>query len=653
VGTKIYDNYYFLPPKRYIAKSLHEAILDRLINNLEERKELKEQLSKERGFSDQILQSLPAFFVAIDAEGRTRMMNETMLRKLGYTPEEVLGADYLHTFVPEKERDALAGVFRTLASSNQPTVSVNRILTKDGREITVEWHGRRVLKEDGSLDFYFGVGVDITERVMAEEALREREEMFRAIATAARDAIVILDDRGKVTYWNPAANEIFGYTAEEMLGKDLHQILAPEKHHGFYQEGYLQFRATGSGPMIGRTVELEGRRKDGSIFPFELSLSAFKRKGKWHALGVAREITERKRQEEALRESEQKYRIIFEATGTAMFLVERDATISDVNRVAEEMLGYAREEMVGKMRYMELAMPEEVNKVKDYSLKLLRGEIKGPVQYEIKARHKSGRAIPAIITVSMLPSIGRSIISLIDISKEKEREKELKERAEQLKDFLDIASHELRHPITLLKGYAITLEKHGNFLDSKAYASALQAIQDGSDRLVNVVEGLLDVSRIERGRYPIRKSEVNIRLLAEKAVEEMRTREGSRKIALDLPDDLDVAFIDPDGILRLFIILLENALKYSPSDSLIEVRGERLEGEIRFSVLDRGIGIPEEDREKIFERFYQVEDVLHHSKPGMGIGLYIAREIVEAHGGKIWYEHREGGGSVFYFTLPQ
>jgi signal transduction histidine kinase len=217
---------------------------------------------------------------------------------------------------------------------------------------------------------------------------------------------------------------------------------------------------------------------------------------------------------------------------------------------------------------------------------------------------------------------------------------------------LDIAAHELRHPATLMKGYAMTLEARGQKTEEVVWHESLQAIEKGADRLVDVVEELLDVSRIERDSFPVLKEEVEIKPLVRRAVEEMLARGCDKKLLVEMEDDVGRAWVDAEKLVRLLVILLDNAVKYSPAGSTIEIAGEGKKGHLDFSVLDRGVGVPEEDEEKIFERFYQVEDVLHHGGPGLGLGLYIGKRIVEGHGGEIWYEPREEEGSIFRFTLP-
>jgi PAS domain S-box-containing protein len=482
-------------------------------------------------------------------------------------------------------------------------------------------------------------------------ALSESEERYRLLHDYAGLAIFAFDREMKVISINNIACEQIGYREEELLGRNIFElgIIHPEDLERA-QEG---IRTILSGART-HVIEIRLIRKDGFALLCEFTAAPLHdEKGEIAAfINIIQDVTARKEAEETLRRSEERYRATFESTGTAMFLVDRNAFVTDANRKMEESFGYTREEVVGKMRYMQFLMPEEVERVKEISLKLLRGELEGPVQYEVRARHKTGRLIEALISVSMLPGMESSVVSVMDVTEKKKYERELVERAEQLKDFLDIAAHELRHPTTLLKGYAMTLKNRWDTLDAETLEESLEAMQVGADRLVHVVQELLDMSRVERDRFPMLQQEVAIEPLVKRAVSEMQAKGGEVDIRVDLKRGVGSAYADEEGLLRILIILLDNAVNYSPPGSTVEIVVEREGEEAVFSVLDRGMGIPEEDRERIFERFFQVDDVLHHSGPGLGVGLYIAKRIVEAHGGRIWYEPREGGGSAFRFTIP-
>lgn len=483
------------------------------------------------------------------------------------------------------------------------------------------------------------------------ERLRERESRYRLLLEHAGDAIISYDRSLRVTGVNRRACEIIGCSPGELLGRNILDlgIVHPEDFDKVLQAvGAL---LTGEET---RREEVRLLRSDGSEVLVEITGAALcDQEGRVvEIINVGRDVTERRRAEEELRRSEERYRVTFEATGTAMFHVDRKAVITDANQEAEKLFGYSREEMVGRMRYIDLVMPGDVERVKDFSRKLLSGELSSPLQVEILARHRSGRPVPALITVAMLPGLEESVISLLDISENKAYERELERRAAEMRDFLDIAAHELRHPATLLKGYAMTLKEHRKRMDEAHQTEALLAINKGADRLVRVVEELLEAARLGRNHLRLESGEVDPGALVQRAIEEIRARFPDREMQVRVDPALEAVRADAERLLRLLVILLENALKYSPRGTPVEMVVEKEEDAAIFSVLDRGQGVPEEDRERIFERFYQVGDVLHHAGPGLGLGLYIGKSIVEAHNGKIWCEPRPGGGSTFRFTIP-
>ncbi len=231
-------------------------------------------------------------------------------------------------------------------------------------------------------------------------------------------------------------------------------------------------------------------------------------------------------------------------------------------------------------------------------------------------------------------------------------EKTLEDRANQLSDFLSIAAHELGLPATVIKGYAQTFLEFGPRLGDDQKLEILNGIEGAADRLGHMVDELLDASRIEKGRFNIVAQEVDPRELVEETVREIRMKGIENDIIIRLAEELQPVPADGEKLKQSLLILLENAVKFSAPSSPLEVHAEVSLNSLVVSVLDRGIGVRDEDRLRIFERFYQVEDMEHHSKPGLGLGLAIAREILEAHGGGIWHEARDGGGSIFRFAVP-
>ncbi|MBU1713067.1 MAG: PAS domain S-box protein, partial [Proteobacteria bacterium] len=199
-----------------------------IMNDITKRIQAEYALKKEKKFSETLVQSSPTFFVAINSEGKVMMMNEAMLKAIDYSLVEVVGKDYLTTFVPESERDNLSKIFDNLVVDRKPTINNNSVLTKYGRELLVEWHGSPVFKENGEFDFFFGVGIDITERKQAEEVLKESENKFRNFAEQSLVGINLLQD-GVFKYVNPKFAEMFGYTVEECLNSmSFHEFIYPE-----------------------------------------------------------------------------------------------------------------------------------------------------------------------------------------------------------------------------------------------------------------------------------------------------------------------------------------------------------------------------------------------------------------------------------------
>ncbi|MDI7253409.1 GAF domain-containing sensor histidine kinase [Candidatus Solincola sp.] len=223
---------------------------------------------------------------------------------------------------------------------------------------------------------------------------------------------------------------------------------------------------------------------------------------------------------------------------------------------------------------------------------------------------------------------------------------------EDLRDFIDIASHELRHPITLVKGYAITLAEFEDRLSKGEKKDMLAKINQAADRLTFILNELLDVTRIERGKLTLSIREVPVAAVVESALAELGERYEGRGFEVHLGEKVGTFSVDPGKVTFVLSALLDNAAKFSPPDTPITLEVERVEDEVVISVLDRGPGIPEGEEERVFERFYHAGKAVYHSIPGIGLGLYLAKMIINAHGGRIWYKSREGGGSVFTFTLP-
>ena len=220
---------------------------------------------------------------------------------------DILGKNWFEHFIPQREKEAVKEAFIQLMSGKVELASYleNTVVTTKGEERLIAWHNTIIIEDNGQISAVLSSGEDITERKIAEQALRESEEKFHTITASAQDAILMMDNEGKITYWNESAEKIFGYSEKEVLGWPLHELLAPERFIGAHQEAFKHFKKTGEGTVVGKTVELAALKKDGTEFPIELSLSAIMKDGRWNAIGMIRDISERKKMEKELQEKEE------------------------------------------------------------------------------------------------------------------------------------------------------------------------------------------------------------------------------------------------------------------------------------------------------------------------------------------------------------
>jgi PAS domain S-box-containing protein len=493
------------------------------------------------------------------------------------------------------------------------------------------------------------VSRDIAERQRAAEALAQSEELYRLLVEISPDAIFLTDLDANVMVANQQGLSLFGYrTQEEILGENFFDHVAEEELDRA-RRSYLE-RPVGG---VLRNVEFRMKRKGGGDFPAEISATLLRdTEGRPRGfIAVVRDITGRKKAEEALRASEERYRAVFESTGTAMCILGEDGVISMANQEMASLTGRSLEELEAGMRLVAMVAAEDRPSFE----RSMRGCLQGPAQvaerFPLDMVGEGGGTVRVLGNMARIPGTRSLVVSLVDVTREREYERALEERAQQLRDFLSIASHELRHPITLIRGYVELLAEELAGSGSERLRSSLARVQSSVERLNLLGEELTDASRIEQGRFILARRRVSLEEVIEGALKEMEEREAGNPMRFRRLNRCRPVEADREKLHRLMIILLENAAKFSPPGELVEVELEEGDFEQVVSVLDRGEGVPDEERLRIFDRFYQVEDVLHHSI-GLGLGLYIATEIVEAHGGRIWCDPREGGGSAFRFSLP-
>jgi PAS domain S-box-containing protein len=275
-----------------------------ITKSITERKQMEETLRKSEEKFRNIFESANDCMIYLDRSGRILDVNGKAVEVFGGSKEELLGKHFTRigvfslTYMPRLLSD-----FAKVLAGKKSSIVI-RIKNRMGKSIYLDCSGS-VAKIDDKQVGVLVIARDVTERKNIEEALRDSEERFRAITTSAKDAIVMADNEGKISYWNPAAEEIFGYTKEEAIGKEMYTLIAPHPFREGFMKEFGQFAESGKGTLVGKTVELPFVRKDGTEFPIELSISAMQIKGRWHAVGVLRDVTERRQMQKKLEEYSQ------------------------------------------------------------------------------------------------------------------------------------------------------------------------------------------------------------------------------------------------------------------------------------------------------------------------------------------------------------
>ena len=349
-------------------------------------RENEAELRKAQQFSQMLFNASPVLIVAIGFDGRTIMMNRAMLDKLEYAYDEVIGADYLSTFVPEEDRRDLAGVFEKIVMERKDTVNENRIISKSGKVYLVEWHGRTAIQDVDTQPFFVGIGIDITERKQAETQLKESEERFRTFIDNSYDAVFIHDENGRVVGTNRTMLKIYNVTAEEALNFTIEDYSGPEND---IEGVHLLWSKVLAGEEQFFTWQAR-RPKDGSCFDVEVYLTRIVIGNKPIILANVRDITERKRAERELRDSEERWQFALEGAGDGLW--DWDAVKNKVHfsHQWKAMLGYEDHEIGDDLdEWSRRVHPDDLKAAYEDIYRHLNGE-NTVYQSEYRMRCKNG-----------------------------------------------------------------------------------------------------------------------------------------------------------------------------------------------------------------------------------------------------------------------
>lgn len=592
----------------------------------------------------------------LDKKGIICFVNKAHTSVLGYSKKELIGrplCDILYPDFVDKK------VVSEVLNGKKFNLIHAKVLKKDGTYVLTETNTQPFSWKHKKYIACFST--DVTERYILEEELRNSKAESDALITYAPVGIYEIDFRGpRFVKVNEAMCKLSGYTKKELLKINPMELLDTQSRYVFQE----RMRKTFSNEKIADTVDYKVIRKDGSFLYVSLNIRPIYENGKpVGAFVIGSDVTERRKMEEMLLKSEEKYRAqakqletIFNNTPVVIWMTnDQDSKYIFGNQTANEFLGVPTSTNVSKSG-------PDMQKVNHYFV-VKNGETLPPDDMPIQRVARTGEPLfdfemdvsfvdgrTKTLMGNVVPFLDENnhpygaVGAFIDISERK--------KVEQQKDeFLAVASHELKTPITSLKAYTQFLAALFTKKGDEKSALYLNKMDAQINKLTVLLNELLDITRIQSGKLQLKLESYNFNELVKETVEQLQLTSSQHAIETELDKDICI-FGDRYRVGQVITNLLSNAIKYSPHATNIKVGSKVSSDAVTLSVKDYGLGIDEDSKDRIFERFYRAEGRRGESYPGMGLGLYISSEIIRRHNGKIWFDSKAGKGSTFYISLP-
>jgi PAS domain S-box-containing protein len=638
-----------------------EAANQVLLRELSERKWAQEALTKSEKWLSTTLGSIGDAVIATDMSGAVSFMNPVAESLTGWTQAEAAGnsMDLVFNIVNKETRLPVENPVKKVLRAGKIVGLADHtlLLSKSGKEFDIEDSVAPILTNSGEAFGIVLVFRDITEGKRAELALRQSEARYHLLFDSNPHPVWVYDLQTLgILDVNHSAVQNYGYSREEFLSLTIKDIRPPEDVPALLES------AVKAPPDVEAAGVWRHCKKDGTVIDVEITSHPLVYGGKNARLVVATDVTTRKKAEEALRQSEERFRLLVsEVADYAILMLDPEGRVASWNAGAERIKGYKADEIIGQ-HFSRFYPAEDVEAGKPaYELKV--ASECGRFEDEGWRIRKNGSRFWANVVITALRDGTRRLRGFAkitrDITEHKRtqelmmRAKEEAERASKFKDqFLSTMSHELRTPLNAVLGFSDLLadERYGPLNDRQR--RYIDHIHTGGKHLLKLITDILDLSKIEAGRMELTREDVAVASAFTEVISALYplAEKKSQALLQRVEPNLHV-HADAMRFKQVLTNLIGNAVKFTPEGGRVELMARQVHNQVKIEVRDNGPGIPPEQQQRIFEAFVRLTET-GSTTEGTGLGLAITARLVELHGTTLGIESQPGEGASFYFSLP-
>jgi PAS domain S-box-containing protein len=602
----------------------------------------------------------------VSLDGRWMRANKKFCDILGYSADEILSEKFQNITHPDDLEASLAAA-KAIASGKIASYSFEkRYIRKDKRVVWASLTVAPSLGSKGKIDHFITVLEDITERKQSEESLERQSKVLESMA----EGVSVTDQDGYIVFTNPAEDAMFGYDRGELIGQHVtvQNAYPPKKNEKIVADVIKQLKLHGTW-----RGEWQNVRKNGEIFQTSARISAININDKQYWICVQEDITERKRAEKALRQSEQRFRQLADSMPQIVWTARPDGYLDYYNKQWYEYTG--NKEGYGDQSWLPILHPDDAQQCVDTWYRCVKTGKPYQIEYRFKDRSRPGtyrwflgKALPVRDDKGKIIKWFGTCTDIDDVRRILDRKQELEEMTATLTEqsaellalndakdeFITLASHQLRTPATGVKQFVGMLIEGYEGRLTKAQRAMLEVAYESNERQLKIIDDLLKVAHVDAGRVRLTKSICDFSDLIDDVIREQQSTFNSRrqKVTFLKPPRRIKAEVDERLIRMVLENLVDNASKYSPEGKTITVELSRKQNQIQMAVQDRGVGIAKKDLDKLFQKFSRIDNPLSTTVSGTGLGLYWVKKIIDLHGGTITVSSRIKRGTTFTISLP-